>query len=132
MVSIYVARICQPLEVGQKALGDVGPDFIARTQGIVLERVHGETGTVTRHRGARIECPGQDGMEHAVIGAGVDHGFPVFVESVESRIGIVLVDEIIVVHRAAYWGGSGVDDIAQPPNFGIHRAVSHICGAFKP
>ena len=63
-------------------------------------------------------------MEHAVVGTGVDHGFPVLVESVEIRIGVVPVDEIIIIHRAAYWSGSGVDDISQPPSFGVHRAVS--------
>ena len=119
--------------MGKETLGDIGPDFIAwaEAEGSILERVHAETGTVTCHRGARTEFPSQEGMEHAVVGAGVDHGFPVFVEPVEIRIGVVAVDEIIIIHRAAYWSGSGVDDISQPPNLGIQRTVSQGCGAAK-
>ena len=117
--------------MGKETLGDIGPDFIARAQGPILERIHGETGTVACQRGALTEFPGQEGMEHAVVGAGVDHGFPFFVEPVEIRIGVVAVDEIIIIHRAAYWSGSGVDDISQPPNLGIQRTVSQGCGAAK-
>jgi hypothetical protein len=78
--AIQVSRICQPLEVGQEVLGDVGPDLISRLKGPVFRGIHGKLGTMACELLSRLENPGQEGVEHAVVGSSVDHSFPVLVK----------------------------------------------------
>jgi len=45
--AIHVGGICQPLEVRQEVLGDVGPDLISSLKGPVLSSVHGKLGAIS-------------------------------------------------------------------------------------
>ncbi len=131
VVGFDVGGIGQPLEVRQKILGDVGPDLVPRLQGGVLGSVHGETGAVPGKGSARLKDPGQDGMEHAVVGPRIDDGFPILVKLVVLRIGLITVNEVIVIHGASHRSGSGMDNVTQLPHLGVQSAVSEGRGADK-
>ena len=107
VVDMGVIRQRQPLEMGQECLGDVGPQFIP-------DPLSGP-GRLDVLPIIPVILPGREGVEHAVVGAHVNHGFPVPVCVKIILIGSVTVEDVEVVRRLGNGNRGGMDDVSQFP-----------------